>query len=811
MAKIRFFPLDATYKIVEEKPIIYLYGRTSDGKQICITDDSFRPYFYIIPKDLEKVQEKITKLEIERERITASVTDIEVIKKKYNGKETKLLKVYTNVPGAVPVIKDAVKNWEFVKSVHEYDILFARRYMIDKGIIPFTSYEVEGDFVNIKSRVPVFKAEKIEQTGEDVLQEPKVLAFDIETYFKQDQILPDKNPIIMFAFYAKDYRKVFTWKRFKTDDETIEFVESELELIEKFNEVIDHVKPEIITGYFSDGFDFPYLESRASKYKIKLDIGLDHSDVKINRKGDFNAKITGINHVDVLRYIQRLFGRSLDTESYSLNSVAEELLGEKKLEVDLDQMSDDWDKGINIEKYCKYNLQDSKLTYQLCNKLLPNMIELVKIVGLPIDDIIRMGFSQLVEWYLLRQAPRFNEIAPNKPLPEEIGRRREETYRGAFVFEPKPGFYKNIVVFDFRSLYPSIISSHNISGGTLNCDCCGKDKVPLEGKDMWFCKKEKGFLPSVIGNLIEHRVRIKEIIRKQEEPDKLLSARENNIKLLANSFYGYFGFFAARWYSLESAQSTTAYGRYYIHKVIDKAEKEGFTVLYSDTDSVFMLLDNKTKQDANKYMESINLELPGLMELEYEGHYPAGIFVPTKEKGIGAKKKYALINDKGVLKVKGFETVRRNWSKISKELQEQVLNLILKDDDVEKALELTKKTIKDLVDKKVPIDKLIIKTQITKEINAYENIGPHVAIAKRMESQGKTIVPGTIIKYVVTDRGDKIRDKAKLPEEVKNNEYDSDYYINNQVIPAIEKIFEVLGYSKDDLKGKEQSNLGKFF
>ncbi|MBI4440420.1 ribonuclease H-like domain-containing protein [Candidatus Woesearchaeota archaeon] len=814
MATLRFFPLDATYRITDGKAVIYLFGRSFDGQTVCVTDENFRPYFYVLSGELDRVQSKIELLKVENERISAFVTGTEIVKRRYNGKEVRALKVYTNIPGAVPIIKDTISQWDFVDSVHEYDILFARRYLIDRGIVPFTPYEVEGEFVSVKSKVPVFRAERIEQRGEDIAEEPRILAFDIETYYNEREILPDKNPIIMLAFYGKDFRRVFTWKRFRTSDESIEFVESEAELIEKFKETIEHFKPEIITGYFSDGFDFPYIETRARKYKISLDIGLDYSELKINRKGGIDAKIAGINHVDVFRYVQRIFGRGLETESYSLNSVAYELIGEKKLEVNLDEMSKAWDEGgQKIEEYCRYNLHDAKLTYELCRKLLPNMVELVKIIGLPVDEVIRMGFSQLVEWYLLRQAPRFNEIAPNRPEHGDMGKRREESFKGAFVFEPKPGLYKNIAVFDFRSLYPSIISSHNISGGTLNCKCCGDEKVPFDdGKtNYWFCKRERGFLPTVIGDLIEHRVRIKEMIRKQEQQDMLLAARENVLKLLANSFYGYYGFFGARWYSIESAQSTTAYGRYYIHKVISKAEKEGFTVLYSDTDSIFLLLDKKTKEDAEKFMESVNLELPGLMELEYEGHYPAGIFVQTKDNTAGAKKKYALISDNGILKIRGFETVRRNWSLVAKELQENVLKIILKEGDAEKALVITKGTIKDLRDKKIPVEKVIIKTQITKEIGSYETVGPHVAIAKRLEAKGVAVAPGTIISYVVTEIGSKVRDKAKLPEEVREGEYDAEYYINNQVVPAVEKIFEVLGHSKDELVGKEQGTLGRFF
>jgi DNA polymerase I len=280
---------------------------------------------------------------------------------------------------------------------------------------------------------------------------------------------------------------------------------------------------------------------------------------------------------------------------------------------------------------------------------------------------------------------------------------------------------------------------------------------------------------------------------------------------LANAFYGYYGFFNARWYCLECAQSITAWGRYYIHKVIDSAEKDGFKVIYSDTDSIFLHLQKKTEQDAKNFAESINMKLPGIMELEYEGYYPAAIFVTAKAGDFGAKKKYALLDDDNKIHIKGFETVRRNWSDIAKEAQEKVLNIILKEDNPEKALKYVGSVVNDLFDKKIPVEKVTIHTQLQKDVANYASVGPHVVVAKRLKEKGYDVVPGMIIEYVVTEGKGRIGDRVKLPEEIKENNYDSEYYINNQVIPSVERIFEVLGYKKEDFVLKKgQSKLGSF-
>lgn len=818
--KVQFFPLDAAYRIADGKAVINLYGRASDGRQICIVDGNFEPYFYVIPKDSANIGEKLEKIRIENNGGLSFVTRTETAVKKLLGKEVFAIKVCANLPSSVPVIKEAVQEWETIASIHEYDIPFARRYLIDKNITPLVLHQATGSFTNQKSRVAVFMADSIEQVSTDTLHSPRILAFDIETYSPFGAMMDaEKNPIIMLSFYSRDFKRVFVWKRFKTDLDCIEFVNSESELIEKFKETIDNFKPDILTGYFSDGFDLPYIKTRADKYKIKLDIGLDYSELRVRSGRATAVAINGVTHLDIFKFIKRIIGGALETSSYDLNAVATELLDEKKHDVPLAELPDLWDSSHHsLEKFCEYNLNDSVLTYNLAVKMLPTMTELVKIVNLPIYDVNRMGFSQLVESYIMKQAQKFNEIAPNKPGYSEVQGRKTHTYQGAFVYEPKPGLYKDIVVFDFRSLYPTIISSHNIGPDTIDCPCCAESAKAVPGnwnesEKHWFCAKRKGFISLLIEDLITRRMRIKEIMKEDnDEKFVFLDARQNSLKLLANSFYGYLGFFGARWYSIECARGITAWGRHYIHRVIDKAQKEGFFVLYSDTDSVFLTLDGKSKNDAEDFAESVNLELPGLMELEYEGFYPSGIFVSAKLGPFGAKKKYALVSEHGVLKIKGFETVRRNWSLIAKDVQENVLGIILKENDTEKALQYVKKVISDLRSKKIPMAKVIIHTQLQKDILDYAAKGPHVAVAQRLKNKGKQIGPGSMIRYVVTQGSDIIRNRSKLPDEVKEGEYDADYYINNQVVPSVERIFNVLGYKKEDLlETKEQMKLEGFF
>ena len=817
MEKARFYPIDITYKVIEGKPVIHIFGRTDDGKQICVLYQGFEPYFYVIPVEGKDIEYQLLGIKIEKDGEKISITRIERAIKRYMGKEVNAFKVFVKLPAHVPMLREELRKIDGIKSVNENDILFVRRFMIDRSIVPLELYEAEGIYESKKLRIPACTAENIKAADSDTVFEPRILSLDIETYTPgYKEIEPDRNPIIMMAFYANDFRKVFAWKHFKTNLDYVEFVESEAALIEKFREVLESYKPDILNGYYSDGFDLPYIKARADKYRIKLDIGSDFSEIRIRSGMTVSAEISGIQHLDIFKFVRKVMYGTLDTDRYNLNSVAAEMLGEKKHVIDLDELSKEWDSNAeDMDRFCEYNLQDAKLAHQISEKLFPTIREMVKITGLTVFDVTRMGFSQLVEWYLLRQAPLFNQIAPNKPGNRELVQRKYTSIKGAFVFEPEPGLYKNIVVFDYRSLYPTIIGSHNVSPGTLRCSCCEltAKRVPIENGEIWFCEKRKGFIPTLIEDLITRRMRIKEIIKDTSgEKSRILDARESTLKLLANSFYGYLGFYAARWYSLDSAQATTAYGRYYIKDVISKAGESGFKVIYSDTDSVFMTLDNKSKNDAIGFSNDINRELPGLMELEFDGFYPSGIFVSAKMGQFGAKKRYALVSEDGKIKIKGFESVRRNTSPVARETQEKVFEIILKEHDNIKAFGYVKKVVDDLRNKRIPLESVIITIQLQKDIKEYDSRGPHVAAAQKLKNRGIHIGPGSAISFIVTQGSDIIRNRAKLPDEVKQTDYDADYYIHRQVIPAVERIFNVLGYSKEELLvSKEQTKLEGFF
>ncbi len=215
---------------------------------------------------------------------------------------------------------------------------------------------------------------------------------------------------------------------------------------------------------------------------------------------------------------------------------------------------------------------------------------------------------------------------------------------------------------------------------------------------------------------------------------------------------------------------------------------------------------------AEEFVGKVNKQLPGIIELEFRGLYEGGIFVAREKGEVGAKKRYALIDYQGSLEIRGFETVRRDWCTLAKEIQRKVLITILKEKNPAKAVELVRETIKRIKERKVLLEDLIIYEQITRPLSQYEQIGPHVKAAKKALARGRLIGEGMVIGFIIVKGSGSISDRAEPAEDVKLEDYDPEYYISHQILPAAMRVLKALGISEEDvLKGKIQADLKKFF
>ena len=783
--------LDVDYVLYKGKTYIRLLLK---GKTIIRLLYQYDPYFYVDVEE-DKVA-TIEKIHVRRKNgdIT-SVLKVEKTEISVNGIKKRLLKVFCAFPGDVPLIKQAIPY-----TCYEYNISFAKRFIIDLQLTPFglIRYEREGKIIKKIIGCTVEKMPKLSS-----------MAFDIETYNPLGAPREKKDPVIMISFYGRK-KGVLTYK--KINKEFVESCENEKAIIERLTEIVKEDNPDILFGYNSSNFDLPYLKARAELLNANLILGKKKTELrKIKRGMTSSVRIDGRIHIDLYPAI-RFFGfiGLIKAQNFTLEKIYHDVIGKKKLMVKRLNIWELWDKG-NLDELAEYSLMDSEATYELGLHFLPLHMELANISKLPLFDLAVSTSGQMVENILMYNAKIRNEIVPARPNDSVVNERLAAPIEGAFVKIPPPGIYENIAVLDFRALYPSIISSYNVDPITLNLGkSIAQDDSFISPTGAKFAKHPRGLIPTVVDWLINYRVEIKKELKKLDknsENYKTLSARSHAIKICTNTIYGYMGFARSRWYSRECAESTTAWGRKHILEVITKAERAGFNVLYSDTDSVFIIYKNK--DDVFKFIDDINKELPDMMELDLEGIYPRGVFVSKKAETRGAKKKYALLSDDGKIKIRGFELVRRDWSEIAKETQLRVLETILREGSKEKAVEIVRKTIQRLRDGEVKMDELAIETQLNKDIGSYEVKSPELGAASNAIKRGMMIGKGSVISFVITKSGKTISEKAELTEFAKD--YDIDYYINNQVLPAVMKILKELGYDEHDLKlGGKQRGLGEF-
>ena len=591
--------LDIDYITEDEKPIIRLFAKEKENN-IVLIDDSFKPYLYVLPvgslEDCEKaIREEISDVEIEP-----------MVKKDFQV-ETDFLKLTFKHPQSLAKYRDTLRNLSQVAEIREFDIPFYRRYLIDKNVIPMTRVKIMGEpldtFGSLNANelgLEIIKLSTPPVLVNDIVSDFRILSFDLEVRNPRGMPNSEVDEIIMIGVSSNfGIKKVISTKNKTVDNDFVQKVGSEKEMIQTFVDLINENNVDIIVGYNSDNFDFPYLKERAKILDVDVDIGMDNSTVKFIRRGYANAaSIKGLIHVDLYLVMRRY----MSLERYTLERVYEELFGIEKIDVPGEKIWQYWDSdNEKLDLLFDYSLDDVVATLEIAEQTLPLNLELTRIVGQPLFDLSRMATGQQAEWFLVKEAYFDNEVIPNKSSANFTDRMTADNNAGGYVREPEIGLHENLVQFDFRSLYPSIIISKNISPDVLEfgeVDNIDDYNVSPE-HDFKFKKEPTGFIPSVIAKILNERFRIKREMKESTDPieKRTLDVQQQAIKRLANTMYGIYGFPRFRWYSFECAKAITAWGRQYIKKSIKQAEKFGFYAIYADTDGFYAKYKKKSKEE----------------------------------------------------------------------------------------------------------------------------------------------------------------------------------------------------------------------
>ncbi|MEM1714942.1 MAG: DNA polymerase II [Thermofilaceae archaeon] len=782
-----FWLLDASYDVVGGIPEVRLWGIDRSGERVVVLDRSFRPYIYVLPE--EGSEERVAK------RIAGiggkfGVIGVEIVDKKYFGKPVKAVKVTLMSPRVVPQLREAVAKLEGVREVLEADIRFYMRYMIDKGVRPCGWHSVEVEEVPNERgwRVgKVYLAKSAPQyLGPEDPPDLRIYAIDIECYNPFGEPNADRDPIIVISVKRGGEVKVFTAEG--KDDKPA---------IAAFIEDLQTFDPDVIVGYNSNRFDWPYLLERAKRHGLKLDVSRGGGEPTPSVYGHYS--IVGRANVDLYDFAEEVYEVKVKT----LDNIADYLGVKKRSErvlIEGHRIHEYWDDPSKRPLLIRYSIDDVESTYGLAEKFLPFAIQLSNIVGLPLDQVGAASVGNRVDWYLMRAAFEYGELIPNRV------ERPYEPYRGAIVLKPSPGVHKNVAVLDFTSMYPSLMIKYNISPDTyVPPDEVVDDSLVHVAPEVGhrFRKDPPGFYKKVLENLLEARRAIRAKMKglNPDSPEyRLLDERQRALKVVANASYGYCGWVGARWYKREVAEATTAWGRKTITETIALARKLGLRVIYGDTDSLFVVYE---PEKVETLVKAINEQLN--LDIKVDKVYVKVFFTE-------AKKRYCGLLEDGRIDVVGLEAVRGDWAEIAKEVQERVIELILKEGDVGEAVNYVRKVIEDLRSGRVPLEKLIIWKSLGKGLDEYEVEAAHVAAARRLIESGYRVTKGGKIGFVIVSGSGRLADKAVPYIMVKSmSELDLDYYVRKQVIPAAMRVLEYFGVKENQLLETAQRTLLDFF
>ncbi len=784
MSPVRGFILQASYRIASSGagrrvPVVHLYGLLEDGGAFLVRDDRQRPHFYIRAADLARAQP------------LPALGQRAVDRRSFGGDP--VCRIEVEVPADVPPLRDRLHGAGI--ETYEADVRFAVRYLIERGIKG--GCEIEGGaaagsrpgvasdlrpgaiLANAASAGGLTIFDNPALRPAEVTVEPRVLSFDIETDAKGERLLA----ISLFAPGIDEVLIVDGSDRPMPERATR--CADELSALDAFCNRIASCDPDVLTGWNIIDFDLGVLQRIAMRVHHPLVLGRDAGAMRIRKpEGYFGSGQASIPGRVVLDGIDLLRGAFMRMEDYSLDTVARAVLGEGKA-VDGDVRNRIAEILHNyrhdLPAFALYARTDARLAYQIIEKL--NLVRLAfarsQLTGMTPDRVAASIAS--FDFLYLSALERIGVVAPTV---RDGNSRSREAQQGGHVLEPVTGLHRNVWVFDFKSLYPSLIRTFNIDPLSYVPD--PPPQADLIRTPAGAFRREPAILPRLLDELFPQREAAK---RRHDE------VAAHAIKILMNSFYGVLGTPACRFFNSALANSITGLGKEMLLWSKTWFETAGFAVLYGDTDSLFVRSGEtdpeRAREQAHELAAALNAELAAhiaarwrvasRLELQFEKLY-LRLFLPhARHSTRGASKRYAgLLREGGMDTVEfiGLEVVRRDWTALAKRVQRELYQRLFTDQPVDAYLaQIVSRLRKGELDQE-----LVYHKNLRKDASDYTaTTPPHVAAARKSsQPQGRSV------RYVMTTAGAEPLDNVQHP-------LDREHYVAKQVRPVAEPVLEALG------------------
>jgi len=603
------------------------------------------------------------------------------------------------------------------------------------------------------------------------------------------------GPILSIALASATNEHVFMVRE-GTDGPGVSFFANEKRALEAAFAQIRLADPDVLLGWNVVEFDLRVLEARCLAVGLPLAIGRAGETARVLAGSGQSVSIARVPGRVVLDGVATLRNASWAFERYTLEHVAQSVLGRgKKRAHGVDPLAEIRRMyREDPEALAAYNLEDARLARDIFQKaqLVEFAVARAKLTGLPMD---RQGGSVAAFDHLyLPKLHRRGFVA------HDVGVSSDPTASpGGHVLDSVPGLFTNVASFDFRSLYPSIVRTFQIDPLAL----WARGVDPVQGFDGAAFAREGGILPEIISHLHDERT------RARDAGDETLSTA---IKILMNSFYGVLGAPGCRFFDPRLASSITRRG----HEIIERSrawfEAKGMAVIYGDTDSLFVQLDPALSPEAlddegKRLAKSLNAwwaeqlaaehRLTSFLEIRFDTLYLKFLMPTMRRSEKGSKKRYAGLNRKGELVVRGLEAVRTDWTPLAREAQRELLRKLFAGEPYEPwLLSLRRRLLAGELD-----DQLVYRKRLRRDVDDYTSAPPHVKVARLLaEAETEQQGPTHEVEYVMTTRGPE-------PLALRTAPLDYPHYLDKQLAPAMDVALGLLGTSFDKVAG-DQLRLG---
>ncbi|RKS24369.1 DNA damage-inducible DNA polymerase II [Pseudomonas sp. WPR_5_2] len=634
----------------------------------------------------------------------------------------------------------------------------------------------------------------------------RLVSLDIET--------TAQGELYSIALEGCGERQVYMLGPANGDDSAVDFLleycESRTLLLKRLNDWFARHDPDAIIGWNLVQFDLRVLHKHARQLGVPLKLGRGGEEMQWREHGNGNHYFASAAGRLIIDGIEALRSATWSFPSFSLENVAQTLLGEGKAIDNPYQRMDEINRMFAEDKpaLAKYNLKDCELVTRIFarTELLTFLLERASVTGLPAD---RMGGSVAAFTHLyMPLMHRQGFVAPN------LGGKPAQASPGGFVMDSQPGLYESVLVFDYKSLYPSIIRTFLIDPvglieGLKHPD--DADSVPgFRGARF---SRTRHCLPSIVARVAEGRE-----TAKREHNAPLSQA----LKIIMNAFYGVLGSSGCRFFDTRLASSITLRGHEIMLRTRQLIEAQGHTVIYGDTDSTFVWLrrahgQQEAAQIGRALVDHVNqwwrehlrkeYGLESALELQYETHYKRFLMPTIRGAEEGSKKRYAGLVTRAdgseEMVYKGLETVRTDWSPLARQFQQELyLRIFQRKPYQDYVRDYVSKTLGGEFD-----DRLIYRKRLRRTLDDYQrNVPPHVRAARIADDyndrQGRPrqYQNGGWISYVITVAGPE-------PLEIRSAPIDYDHYITRQLQPVADAI---LPFVDDDFSTLIGGQLGLF-